>query len=75
MSSSDMVLSYCNSAQLIEKLGFTRGHFQVQLESGIISQKLVEHQTGTEITPIQCELLFQDIDMLKSNWVYFEVNV
>ena len=30
-------------------------------------QKPVEHQTGPEVPPIQYELLFQDIDMLKSN--------
>ena len=39
------------------------------------NQKPVEHQTGTEIIPTQCELLSQDIDMLKSNWGYFEINV
>ena len=32
------------------------------------SQKPVEYQTGTEITPTQCEMLFQDIYMSKSNW-------
>ena len=33
------------------------------------SKRPIKHQTGTETTPTQCELLLQDIQMLKSNWV------
>ena len=36
--------------------------------------KAIKHKTGTETTPTQCELLFQDIELLTSNWGYFGVN-
>ena len=39
------------------------------------SQKPTEHQTDTGTTPIQCELLSQGTEMLKSDWGYFEVNI
>ena len=38
-------------------------------------KKQVEHKTGTEIAEVQCELSFQDIEILKSNFGYSEVNV
>ena len=76
MCGCDLILFHCDMVQLLEK-----SFFYSRSLPGLIrkwynfSQKPVEHFTGTEIIPSQCDLLFQDIDILKSNWNYFEVNV
>ena len=75
MCGCDMILFHCDLVQLLEKSLLSQGHFQVLLESCTIFENQLSSRLAQKLLQFIVVLLFQDIEMFKSNWSYFEVNV